>query len=191
MSQLPPPQQHTASVWHPDVLERAHTAFVTLLTVDRMSNDKSGTWPNHRIHAFKAKALPSGSTNGRGFGSVFRHQSPGPGYSPGPFSCPKSPCGAGFWLPALRVAAIQNATIPAFSAPERSLFSVWPAGRRTLQSCKINHLPASVHCQPRRSVRHRTEPQRSAAPPSPLAAGFAGTTAGSCSGAAVRPGCSG
>lgn len=76
MSQLPPPQQHTASVWHPDVLERAHTAFVTLLTVDRMSNDKSGTWPNHRIHAFKAKALPSGSTNGRGFGSVFRHQYP-------------------------------------------------------------------------------------------------------------------
>ena len=31
-------------------------------------------WPNRRIHALKAKAFLSGSENGRGFGSLIRHQ---------------------------------------------------------------------------------------------------------------------
>src|SRR5690606_7605832 len=31
-------------------------------------------WPNLLIHALKAKALLSGSANGRGFGSVSHHQ---------------------------------------------------------------------------------------------------------------------
>ena len=35
---------------------------------------KESKWPNHRIHALKAKALPSGSDCGRGFSSVFHHQ---------------------------------------------------------------------------------------------------------------------
>lgn len=30
--------------------------------------------PTHRIHALKAKVLPSASGNGRGFGSAFRQQ---------------------------------------------------------------------------------------------------------------------
>lgn len=37
-------------------------------------HDASTHRPNHRIHALKAKALPSASGNGRGFGSVLRHQ---------------------------------------------------------------------------------------------------------------------
>jgi hypothetical protein len=31
-------------------------------------------WPNHRIHVLKAKALLFSSDYGRGFGSVFHHQ---------------------------------------------------------------------------------------------------------------------
>ena len=42
---------------------------------------------------------------------------------------------------------------------QRSLFSVWPAGRRRWGSCKINNLRVPIHRQPRSPVRHRTPPE--------------------------------
>lgn len=100
--------------------------------------------------------LPFDSESGRGFGSVFHHHIQGLGKSPGPFSCLKSPRGAGFRPPVLRAACCRNSRNRPLSLPEPSLFSVWPAGRRRCRSSKINSLRAAVHSQPRRPIRHRT-----------------------------------
>ena len=88
---------------------------------------------------------------------VLPHQHPqGLGLSPGPFFCPKSPCHVGFWPSVLRVAISRNARNRPLSLPEPSLFSVWPAGRRSSGSRKINNLHVVVHRQPRRPVTSAT-----------------------------------
>ena len=56
----------------------------------------------------------------------------------------------------LRVTLGQNTLISLFSAPEPSLFSVWPAGRLRRGANKINNLHAPVRCQPRRAIRLQT-----------------------------------
>jgi len=88
--------------------------------------------------------------------SPLHHHTLGLGTSPGPFSCPKSPRHAGFWPPVLRAACCRNAWNRPLSLPERSLFSVWPAGRRSSGSRKIKHLRAAVHRQPRPPVTSTT-----------------------------------
>ena len=119
------------------------------------------------------------------------HHIQGLGQSPGPFSCPKSPRHAGFRPSVLRVAFSPNDRNRLLSRPEPSLFSVWPAGRRRYISIQINNLRVTVQRQPRPPVRHQTSSSLPAAPPSRWAADSAETTAGSYTGAAARPGCSG
>lgn len=116
---------------------------------DALAHGLRRGWPNRRIHALKAKALLSGSESGRGFGSVFHHHTQGLGQSPGPFFRLRSPRHAGFRLAVLRVRACQDARHRPFPGREPSLFSVRPAGGRSVWPCKINDLRAPVRCQPR------------------------------------------
>ncbi len=56
----------------------------------------------------------------------------------------------------LRIALGLNTPISLFSAPEPSLFSVWPAGRLRRGANKINHLRSQVCCQLWRAIRRQT-----------------------------------
>lgn len=111
------------------------------------------------------------------------HHIQGLGYSPGPFSCPEVPCGAGFRPVVLRVGIRHHTPISAFSGRSPSLFSVCAAGRRRTPCRRIRHLRREVQRQLRRPVRCRTQP---AAVPG---VGVAAVCRAARSGAHPRPAC--
>jgi hypothetical protein len=81
--------------------------------------------PDDRIHTLKAKALLSGSDCGRGFGSVFRHQSPKPEPVSGFFVPARNASAGGVWRKALRRAGIASPAEIARFRPEKPLRSLF------------------------------------------------------------------
>ena len=103
----------------------------------------------------------------------------------GPFSLCVSPGKRG---DVLRVAVGRSTRNRPLFASTTSLFSVWPAGRRSGWLLKFNDLRARVRGQPRVPIRHQTLRSPPAAPSTPSEADCAETTAGSYTGAAAPTG---